>query len=104
MSEVQTILESMKGKFDASAAGDLDVVFQFELEDDSNFNIKINSGSCEIQAGDHSDPSVTLIMKAEVLSGLMDGSIDGMQAFMSGKLLTEGDMMLATRLGELFPS
>ena len=29
---------------------------------------------------------------------------DGMQAFMGGKLRAEGDMMLAMKLSELFPS
>ncbi len=32
------------------------------------------------------------------------GETDGMQAFMGGKLRTEGDMMLAMKLSELFPS
>ena len=31
------------------------------------------------------------------------GETDGMQAFMGGKLRTEGDMMLAMKLSELFP-
>jgi len=34
----------------------------------------------------------------------MDGSTDGMQAFMAGQLRAEGDMMLATKLGEIFPN
>ena len=36
---------------------------------------------------------------AEILSG----ATDGMQAFMSGQLQATGDLMLATRLQELFP-
>jgi putative sterol carrier protein len=33
----------------------------------------------------------------------MTGETDGMQAFMSGQLTVTGDLMLATRLPELFP-
>ena len=40
---------------------------------------------------------------AEVLK-IVSGETDGMQAFMGGKLRAEGDMMLAMKLSELFPS
>ena len=42
-------------------------------------------------------------MSTETLVGIMTGETDGMQAFMGGKLRAEGDMMLAMKLGELFP-
>ena len=38
------------------------------------------------------------------MKGIVDGSTDGMQAFMGGKLRAEGDMMLAMKLSELFPA
>jgi len=47
---------------------------------------------------------VTLVMDGETLQGIVDGSTDGMQAFMGGKLRAEGDMMLAMKLSELFPA
>ena len=53
-------------------------------------------------ASEHDDPSVTLSMDAETLQEVMSGETDGMQAFMAGQLRAEGDMMLATKLGELF--
>ena len=42
-------------------------------------------------------------MDAEIMKGIVSGEIDGMQAFMGGKLRAEGDMMLAMKLSELFP-
>jgi putative sterol carrier protein len=42
-------------------------------------------------------------MDTETLGGLMSGEVDGMQAFMMGQLKAEGDIMLATKLSELFP-
>ncbi len=42
-------------------------------------------------------------MDTDTLAGIASGETDGMQAFMGGKLRAEGDMMLATRLGDLFP-
>jgi putative sterol carrier protein len=41
-------------------------------------------------------------MNSETLEGIVSGETDGMQAFMAGQLRAEGDMMLATKLGELF--
>jgi len=45
-----------------------------------------------------------LVMDSDTLKGIVDGTTDGMQAFMGGKLRTEGDMMLAMKLSELFPA
>jgi len=47
---------------------------------------------------------VTLVMDGDTLAGIVSGETDGMQAFMGGKLRAEGDMMLAMKLSELFPS
>ena len=43
-------------------------------------------------------------MDSATLKGVLKGEISGMEAFMTGKLRTEGDMMLALKLGDLFPS
>jgi putative sterol carrier protein len=104
MSNVAEITKTMEEKFNPAAAAGLDLVFQFNIEDDSNFNVTIKDGTCAIAQGDASAPNVTLIMDNDTLQGVMNGETDGMQAFMAGKLRAEGDMMLALKLGELFPA
>lgn len=104
MSTVAEITQKMEEKFNPSAAAGLDLVFQFNIEDDSNFNVTIKDGTCAIAQGDAAAPNVTLIMDSDTLNGVMTGETDGMQAFMAGKLRAEGDMMLALKLGELFPA
>mgnify|MGYP001148724499 CR=1 FL=1 len=99
---VAQIFEEMKNNFNADAADGLDLVFQFDVEDGDNYHMIIKDGSCDAVAGDHDDPSVTLIMDVETLKGITSGETDGMQAFMAGQLRAEGDMMLAMKLGELF--
>ncbi len=103
MTTVAEIIEKMKGNFDADAAAGMENVFQFSIEDGDAFYVAVNDGAFEIANGEHDDPSVTLIMSTETLVGIMTGETDGMQAFMAGQLRAEGDMMLATKLGELFP-
>lgn len=99
---VKNVFEQLKSNFNADAAEGLDLVFQFNIEDDDNYHLVIKDGSCELVEGEHDDPSVTLIMNSETLQGIVSGETDGMQAFMAGQLRAEGDMMLATKLGELF--
>ncbi len=99
---VAKIFETLKDNFDADAAAGENLIFQFAIEDADTYHLIIKDGTCELVAGDNDDPSVTLIMNTETLQGIVSGETDGMQAFMAGQLRAEGDMMLATKLGELF--
>jgi putative sterol carrier protein len=100
---VADIVNTMQSKFNAGAAAGLDLVFQFNIEDGENYSLIVKDGTCAVEKGDNPNANVTLIMDTETLKGITSGETDGMQAFMSGKLRAEGDMMLAMKLGELFP-
>ncbi|HDZ57527.1 MAG TPA: SCP-2 family sterol carrier protein [Pseudomonas xinjiangensis] len=104
MTTVTEIINNMESKFNPAAAQGVDLVFQFNIEDDDNFHVAVKDGTCNAEKGDAANPNVTLIMDSETLSGVISGETDGMQAFMAGKLRAEGDMMLALKLGELFPA
>ncbi len=99
---VAQVFEKFEQNFNSEAAEGMDLVFQFNIEDDQNHHVIVKDGTCKVVQGDHEDPSVTLIMDAATLKGIASGETDGMQAFMSGQLRAEGDMMLATKLGQLF--
>ena len=103
MSSVADTINSMKSKFNASAAAGLDLVFQFNIEDGENYALIVKDGTCDVQQGDNANANVTLIMDSATLAGIASGETDGTQAFMGGKLRAEGDMMLAMKLAELFP-
>ncbi|MBO0642217.1 MAG: SCP2 sterol-binding domain-containing protein [Pseudomonas stutzeri] len=104
MSNVAETFKGMQSKFNPSAAGGLDLVFQFNITDAENYYLVVKDGTCDLQQGDSSDANVTLIMDSETMQGIVSGETDGMQAFMGGKLRAEGDMMLALKLSELFPA
>ena len=97
------IIQNLTSKFNADAAQGLDLIFQFKIEDASNYYLVVTAGTCDVQAGDADEPNVTLIMDSETFKGIATSETDGMQAFMSGNLRAEGDMMLAMKLSELFP-
>lgn len=101
---ISDIIEGMKSKFNADAAAGLDLVFQFNIDDATPHHLIIKDGACDVAEGEHDDANVTLIMDQDTFAGIASGELDGMQAFMTGKLRVEGDMMLATKLGQLFPA
>ena len=104
MSSVAKVIETMQARFNAGAAAGLDLVFQFNIEDAENYYLSIKDGTCSLTEGNAESPNVALIMDSATLKGVLKGEISGMEAFMTGKLRTEGDMMLALKLGDLFPS
>lgn len=103
MSDSKVVFDAMVERFDASAADDMEAVFQFDLDDADNYNIEVNDGACKLAEGEHDDATVTLAMDLETLKDVMSGELDGMAAFMQGKIRADGDIMLATKLTQIFP-
>lgn len=104
MSNAKEIFDTMLTRFDSAAAADLDAVFQFELDDADPYFVIVEDGSVTCEQGEHDDATVTLGMDTETLAEVMSGELDGMQAFMQGKIRADGDIMLATRLTQIFPT
>ncbi|WP_322740937.1 SCP2 sterol-binding domain-containing protein [Endozoicomonas gorgoniicola] len=102
MADMKQVLSDLSGRFDTDAAAGLNVVFQFDITDGDPFHIDVNDGTFAVVEGTSDNPGVSLIADSDTFVGIMTGEINGMQAFMTGKLRTEGNMMLASKLGELF--
>ena len=97
-------LDKLKRRFDADAASGMHEVFQFHFSDAGDHYLVVNDGELEVREGEHDDPSVSLSLSSETLKSVMSGEINGMSAFMTGKLKATGNVMLATKLTSLFPS
>lgn len=102
MASTADMFNNIESQFNADAASGLDVVFQFNIDDSETYHLIVKDSQCKLVSGEHQDPSVTLIMDEDTLKEIVSGDLNGMQAFMAGRLRTEGDMMLATRLSDLF--
>jgi len=100
---VDDLIVKMNESFNPAAAAGMDAVFQYDFKDGENFYMVVKDGAQEIAKGKHKAPSVILATDLATFIGVTDGSVNGMQAFMTGKLKAKGNMMLAQKIGALFP-
>ncbi|CAK0904572.1 unnamed protein product [Prorocentrum cordatum] len=80
-------------------------IFQLVVSDgDIKFYVDLKNGAGECGFSEHEKADVTITMADADLVAMADGKLDGMQAFMSGKLKIKGNMMLAQKLGSILES
>ncbi len=99
------IFEEMQKRIDANPGklGGIKAVFQFEItgKDPGSFSVSVGEGTAEVSEGTAVSPNVTITMDSNDFVDMVEGRLDGMAAFMGGKLKVTGDMMLAMQLQNL---
>jgi putative sterol carrier protein len=100
------IFDKMKDEFIADEAEGVDAIFQFNISGDTggDWFCEIKDKTCNIEQGKHDSPECTIIMEHSDFVAMMTGSLAPMEAFMSGSLKVEGDMMKAMLIQTLFQS
>lgn len=98
------IFEAMPNAFNAEAAKDVDVIFQYHIAGDGggDWNCVIKDATCDINSGIHEKPTCTLKMADTDFVDMINGVLPSMQAYTSGKLKIEGDIMKSQLIGKLF--
>lgn len=100
MTDVQRLLQQLPEAFDAEAAGDVECTVQFSVSDPAH--IVVRDGGCSLHPGAARSPDVDITMDDDDLVALLCGELNGMTAFMTGRLQIEGDLMLAQRIFQFF--
>ncbi len=102
--DVQAIFDNMADTFKADAASGVDVVFQFVISGTGggDWTCEIKDQVCNIATRTHAKPACTLKMAAPDFGDMMTGKLPAMQAFTSGKLIIEGDVMKSQLIEKLF--
>jgi len=101
---VSAVFGAMPQAFVPEAAEGVDVVFQYRItgEGGGDWSCAVKNRSCDIRTGVHEKPTCTLIMAAPDFLAMMGGSLSPMQAYTSGKLKIEGDIMKSQLIERLF--
>ncbi|NOZ50522.1 MAG: SCP2 sterol-binding domain-containing protein [Chloroflexi bacterium] len=102
--KIRRMMADMPAAFNPTKAQGVNAVIQYNLTGDggSQWQSRIADGTCTVEEGEAEDPTLTIIMDASDYADMMAGRLDGMQAFMTGKIKVTGDIMLASRLMTFF--
>jgi putative sterol carrier protein len=99
------VADAMKDRFvPEKAAGDAAVI-QYDIaapDGVHTFQLKVASGQCEVTKGAPGPARVTLALTLPNFLRLVSGKLDGMQAFLGGKLKVSGDLMFAQTMQRWF--
>jgi len=103
--DVAQYIETLPERFVPSAARGIDAVFQWELSGagGATFHAAVKDGTLDVREGSHTEPHVTLKMSAEDYVRVVNGELDGMRAFTSGKGRVSGSVRTAMKMRTLFP-
>jgi putative sterol carrier protein len=101
---VAAVFNVLPEAFNANSAAGKDVIFQFHISGPGggDWAVTVKDGACRVEKGKVDKPTTTIRMTDEDFIALITGKINGMQAYTSGKLKVEGDMMKAQLIEKLF--
>ena len=92
------IFAGMAEAFLPAKASGQSAVIQYDVKAGGkahSYQLKVADGTCQVAKGAGGPARVTLALSLADFMRLVSGKLNGMQAFMSGKLKLQGDMMFA---------
>jgi putative sterol carrier protein len=95
----------MVQSFKPEAAAGKSVVIQYELGTPDGvraYTLTVDNGTCTLDKSGTDSARVTMQMAIQDFLRLAAGDLDGMKAFMGGKLKLKGDMMFAQQMQNWF--
>jgi putative sterol carrier protein len=101
---VTELMSKMPKAFLPEKAPGLDAVIQFKFSgpEAGDWFATIKDGKCTTAQGTFPTPKMTLSADSADYVKIFTGELDGMQAFMAGKLKLAGDLNLAMKLMTMF--
>lgn len=102
---VAQLMEKMPGAFLPEKAQGVNATihFKFTGAEAGEWNAKIADGKCDVAQGAPAGAAaMTLTADSSDYVKIFTGELDGMQAFMQGKLKLAGDLNLAMKMMQMF--
>jgi len=102
---ISELMEKMPGAFIPEKAQGVNAIvhFKFTGEEAGEWNATIADGKVDVAQGiPRKQPTMTLTADSSDYLKIFTGEMDGMTAFMQGKLKLGGDLNLAMKLMQMF--
>lgn len=99
------IFAAMESMFRPDRAAGQDGVVQWEVDDSGSthvYHVTTAGGTCQASPGPADAPKATLSFTLPNFVRFMAGEMNGIQAFMTGKVRISGDVMYAQRMESFF--
>lgn len=106
VASAQEYFETLEQRFVPAAAKGVDAAYQWELSGAGGrtFHAVVRDGRVDVHDGPHPSPTVCLSMGASDYVQVVNGDIDGMRAFTSGKGKVKGSIRAAMKMRGIFPA
>ena len=104
MATITEIMKAMPAEFvpEKAAGVNARVAFDFTGDEGGQYVVDIHDGVCEVSEGSAADARTTVTVAAADYVDVVEGRLDAMKAFMSGKLKVKGDMMFMMKFQQMF--
>jgi putative sterol carrier protein len=101
---IPELMDSIPRYFVPEKASGIDAVIQFHLTGNQggDWVVKIQNKTCSVEKGVAESPKLTLTAEAQDCLDILSGKLDGLKAYMKGKLKLKGDMGLAMKIAGFF--
>jgi putative sterol carrier protein len=106
VASVDEYVDTLPQRFVPSAAKGVDAVFQWELSGAGgrSFHAIVRDGTLAVVDGPHPSPTTTLVISAADYVQVVNGDLDGMKVFASGRGKVQGNIKAAMKMRNLFPA
>src|SRR5215469_6336466 len=103
---IHELFEQMAHRYNAAAGAGLTKTFQWNITGDEAgvWAFKIVHGVGQLIPGGVEEPDVTITISDKNWLAIAEGKKDSFKAFMTGKLKVTGDLTLAMKVPQLFPT
>ena len=103
--KTKEIFSEMQKRMDTNPAklAGIKAVFEFDITgaDPGTYSVAIADGKAMVSEGAAPSSDIAITMASNDFADMVEGKLDGITAFMGGKLKVKGDPMLAMQLQSL---
>lgn len=98
---LEEIFEGMPKAFNPGKAANWDITIQYNISG-KKWAMEIKNQECKLKKGEAKNSNLTIFSDEDTWISISTGRISGQEAFMNGKLKTEGDMNILFKMDEVF--